>query len=526
MNSSDFKDKQVMDLSKSKFYDSDESEEDDGNRILAPNMDYQIPSSDFRRIRPSGSSNSLSSGLWNSTSMDHMVSAKGFEHRSGTSNEAMLISKISETIKEHVEDLLHAIEGVSARVTQLESKERHLEQTMYDLKGMVEFVYAGTEVKLRHLENIMGEVHAGVQFMSDKQEIAEAKHMLEKLQLSGSKVSKLPSENQNADVQTISGLLAASNTSTPPQASLPYSSSPSLSHLDQPHPLVYYPDYVTSLPLNSSPSHQNPPPQPPLQSAPQVRTSSTSRTPHGNIPNLQFPYLVNQQYHLPIPSSEVLQPPPVVSHEPFPFTAYNPRASQLTEVAPVHPSHLGSNAQYQSPSTHRLVEMPYVPSNGYPLSIQQSLRTTRRTPSSEPLHLGSSQSMIRSNADSPEWRFSNNTRDPDYYHEYGSSHLSSRTKDDSRLLPPINQSQLTTRKPLQYALPIASSSGPVSGSGGTEDKVSFDDVVEKITTMGFRRDLVREAARKLKDGGQPVDLNAVLDKLMSHKELQVQRVER
>lgn len=69
--------------------------------------------------------------------------------------------------------------------------------------------------------------------------------------------------------------------------------------------------------------------------------------------------------------------------------------------------------------------------------------------------------------------------------------------------------QLPTARILPQALPTA------SGSGGSSNKVPTDDVVDKVTNMGFSRDQVRATVRKLTEDGQAVDLNIVLDKLMN-----------
>lgn len=51
----------------------------------------------------------------------------------------------------------------------------------------------------------------------------------------------------------------------------------------------------------------------------------------------------------------------------------------------------------------------------------------------------------------------------------------------------------------------------------------LDDVVDKVSSMGFSRDLVRATVRKLTENGQSVDLNVVLDKLMNDGEIQPQK---
>lgn len=83
--------------------------------------------------------------------------------------------------------------------------------------------------------------------------------------------------------------------------------------------------------------------------------------------------------------------------------------------------------------------------------------------------------------------------------------------------------QLPTARVLPQAIPTASAVSGGSGSAGTGGRVSVDDVVDKVSTMGFPRDHVRATVRKLTENGQSVDLNAVLDKLMNDGEVQPPR---
>lgn len=80
--------------------------------------------------------------------------------------------------------------------------------------------------------------------------------------------------------------------------------------------------------------------------------------------------------------------------------------------------------------------------------------------------------------------------------------------------------QLPTARILPHALPTASGVGSGSSSAGTGNKVPIDDVVDKVTSMGFPRDQVRATVRRLTENGQSVDLNVVLDKLMNDGEVQ------
>nr|GEX83648.1 oleosin 18.2 kDa [Tanacetum cinerariifolium] len=44
-----------------------------------------------------------------------------------------------------------------------------------------------------------------------------------------------------------------------------------------------------------------------------------------------------------------------------------------------------------------------------------------------------------------------------------------------------------------------------------------EDVVDKVSVMGFPKAMVRETVKKLTATGQTVDLNVVLDKLMTEE---------
>lgn len=80
-----------------------------------------------------------------------------------------------------------------------------------------------------------------------------------------------------------------------------------------------------------------------------------------------------------------------------------------------------------------------------------------------------------------------------------------------------------SRLPTAQLLPQAQPAGSSSSGGSTGNRVPLDDVVDKVSSMGFSRDLVRATVRKLTENGQSVDLNVVLDKLMNDGEIQPQK---
>ncbi|KAI3713438.1 hypothetical protein L1987_72015 [Smallanthus sonchifolius] len=70
---------------------------------------------------------------------------------------------------------------------------------------------------------------------------------------------------------------------------------------------------------------------------------------------------------------------------------------------------------------------------------------------------------------------------------------------------------------LRHALPTAIDVKEESRSKENGNTIPVDDIVDKVTGMGFRRDLVRACVRKLTVNGSQVDLNSVLDKMMKNK---------
>lgn len=78
-----------------------------------------------------------------------------------------------------------------------------------------------------------------------------------------------------------------------------------------------------------------------------------------------------------------------------------------------------------------------------------------------------------------------------------------------------NYGKLPTAKILPQAAPVSSTPSASSGN-----RVAVDDVVDKVSTMGFSKEQVRATVRRLTENGQNVDLNVVLDKLMNDTDVQ------
>lgn len=92
-------------------------------------------------------------------SFDSLEPSKLFAEKDRNAPEsADIISAIDRTVKTHVDNLLHVMEGVSARLTQLETRTRNLENLVDDVKVAIGNSHGNTDGKMRHLENILLEV--------------------------------------------------------------------------------------------------------------------------------------------------------------------------------------------------------------------------------------------------------------------------------------------------------------------------------------------------------------------------------
>ncbi|KAM1056641.1 hypothetical protein ACFX13_030784 [Malus domestica] len=67
---------------------------------------------------------------------------------------AAIMSKIDQTMKKHTDNLLHVLESVSARLTQLKSRTRNLENSVNDLKISVGNNHGNTDGMMRQLEDL------------------------------------------------------------------------------------------------------------------------------------------------------------------------------------------------------------------------------------------------------------------------------------------------------------------------------------------------------------------------------------
>ncbi|KAL2943580.1 Titin [Bienertia sinuspersici] len=382
-------------------------------------------------------------------------------------------------------------------------------------------------------------VQTGVQDLKDKQEVMEGHMQLAKLQISKAEKSELPTPVHHDSVQQIAA-------SAPQQPGVQQFSIPA-------------PQQVPSLPPNAPPpSQQNVYPAPGTTQFPPGPTPPVPQRDAYFTQSNQTQEVQSQQYQMPPPAQHHQQPlnpapeaqsqqyqmPPPAQHQQQPLTPAPPQQYQSTPVPPYphtpqpqqqHPAIGGANPPHiPPPMGHRAEEGPYVsPSHSYPPNLHQPASQPNNTPPHSQPYYGSPPAMYdppstgRSSSGFPSAYGPPSGPGEPYTYGGPASQYSSGSSVKVQPHSPVgsnsNYPHLPTARILPPSIPSATGISGGSSSGGSGNKVPIDDVVEKVTNMGFPKDVVRATVRKLTENGQSVDLNVVLDKLMNDGDVQPQR---
>ncbi|CAN6340776.1 unnamed protein product [Urochloa humidicola] len=503
--------------------------------------DEVLPSYGFQPIRPATSASAVpvvsapAAGAWGSHDSNSIKSSgvlephhvlKKVSHEEERSNfTAVTIVDIDHTMKKYADNLLHALEGVSSRLSQLEDRTYNLENSVGELKLTIGNNNGSTDGKLRQFENTLREVQAGVQILRDKQEIVETQIQLAKLQVP--KAEDVQPENADA------GHAGSQQQPTPPQQTIQsQNQAPPSSQPPAPLPALPAPTAPPPpLPIQNQPPphfpghvpHSQVPSVPPSLSAPSVPSiPQESYYP----PSAQPTDATHQQYQAPpgpqtqaapAPPPQHYQTPPQFAQysQPPPPANVNPSLPPPVSQQPEEPAPYGPPTQSYPPNVRP--PLPYMPPPSGPVA-----------PFYGPNHGMYEAPAVRPSSGPPP-PYSAGYKPPaaggfsDSYGYSGSpSHRANAgMKPPSPFAPPGGGSgygRLPTAQVLPQAAPVSSTP---SGSSGT--RVPIDDVIDKVATMGFSKEQVRATVRKLTENGQNVDLNVVLDKLMNDADAQPQR---
>uniref|UniRef100_A0ACD5TKL4 Uncharacterized protein n=1 Tax=Avena sativa TaxID=4498 RepID=A0ACD5TKL4_AVESA len=485
-------------------------------------------------------SNAASPNLKSAAIMEPRVLKKVSHEEERSNFNSVTIADIDHTMKKYADNLLHALEGVSSRLAQLEGRTHHLEDSVGELKLTVGNYNGSTDGKLRQFENTLREVQAGVQILRDKQEIVETQIQLTKLQVS--KAEDVQQENASA------GQIDSQQQPTAPQ--------PTVQLQHQAHPSSQ-PPALPALPAPNAPLppmlHNQPPPQfqahlPHPQMHSVQPAPSLPAMPHESYypPSAQPTDAAHQQYQAP-PTTQPqapqaaphhYQPPPQYApySQPPPPGSVNPQtAAPPLPQQPEEPTPYGPPAQSYPPA------QGFPPAQSYPPNVRPPSPYMPPPGGPAPPFYGPNPGMyeppaVRPNSGPPPSYNAGYKQQqggggfPEQYGYSGSpSHRGNAGMNSPSPFTPAgapsggsgNYGKLPTAQTLPQATPVGS-----TPSGSSGNRVAVDDVVDKVSTMGFSKEQVRATVHRLTENGQNVDLNVVLDKLMNDPDVQPPQAQR
>ncbi|XP_059663157.1 uncharacterized protein LOC132308892 [Cornus florida] len=443
-----------------------------------------------------------------------------------------VISTVEKTMKKYADNLMRFLEGISSRLSQLELYCYNLDKSIGEMRSELVRDHGDAESKLKSLEKHVQEVHRSVQILRDKQELAETQKELAKLQLAQKESSSGSHSQQNeervapptsdpkwtentSDMHNQQLALAlphqvASQPSLPnrpveqqqPVAPLP---PPPPQSVSQPQAYYLPPAHISNPPAQSQPTqgqylpsdsqYGTPQMQDMSRVAPQPAQSQVNQTPQIQpLPQFQqqWPQQLPQQVQAPQqPSMQ-----PQIRH---PSTAIYPTYLPSQPANPSLPETVPNSMPMQvpfsgisQPSASRSEAMPY----GY--------GGTGRTVQPQPPPQQLKPSFGMQTGDGYTAAGAHPTTSPGnayliYEGDGGRMHHAPQQPQFPQGgYPPTNVPSQNPRPP-QFM-----------------HNHPYNDLIEKLVSMGYRGDHVVSVIQRLEESGQPVDFNAVLDRLNVH----------
>ncbi|XP_044466463.1 putative uncharacterized protein DDB_G0294196 [Mangifera indica] len=448
-------------------------------------------------------------------------------------------SMVELTMKKHTDNLIRFLEGISSRLSQLELYCYNLDKSMGEMRSELVRDHSEADTKLKSLEKHIQEVHRSVQILRDKQELVETQKELAKLQLvqkeaSSSSHSQSTEEraspaaseakkNENAsDMNNQQLALVLPHQVAPQQQPVAPPSQPPVQNVT--HQQSYYmpasqsPNPPAPVPvpvpvpsqqpqgqyLSSDPQYRTSQMPDPSRLAPQVTQSQVNPMPPGH----QFPPQYHQQWPQQLPQSvqQTQQPsmqpqirPP--STAVFPTYAPTQPTSPPPEMLPSSGSMHVSYSGVPQPVSSRADVMPY--GYGAPArTVPQQAPPPQQIKSSYGPQPGDGYA-----AAGPLPTLPPGSAYMMYEGEGGRMHHPSQQSHYVQGGYPPPNSQPTAGTKLMTRTPNHSQ---FLGNH------LHNELIEKLVSMGFRGDVVVSVIQRMEESGQPVDFNAVLDRLNLH----------
>ncbi|KAK1393315.1 formin-like protein 7 [Heracleum sosnowskyi] len=419
-----------------------------------------------------------------------------------------LAATVESTVKKYADNLMRFLEGISSRLSQLELYCYNLEKSIGEMRSELARDNGEADSKLKFLEKHLQEVHRSVQILRDKQELSETQKELAKIQLtqkeSSSSIHSQHSEERasppvsgarkNDETSDMHGQLALA---------LPSQVSSQPSHPTRPQgitPSQGY--YLHSVQLSSIPSHQMQQTHgqylssdsqyrtPPLPTQTQVNQMphNHSLTQYPQQWSQQVPQQGQLQQHISLQSQ--VRASPLAAYSSYMHgQAANPSTSEtlpngiqrkmsfsgISQPTSSHPEaisygYLGVSRPVQQQPPHQHVKATFgaQPGDGYVTSGPLPTLSPRN---SYVMYDGESGTTLH--------------LPPSHIQQ---SNYSQNQQQPNATNPMVRPSQIMRNHP-------------------------YSELFEKLVSMGYRGDQVVSVIQRLEQSGQPVDFNAVLDRL-------------
>ncbi|XP_022147811.1 basic salivary proline-rich protein 2-like [Momordica charantia] len=442
-----------------------------------------------------------------------------------------VISTVENSMKKHSDNLLRFLEGISSRLSQLELYCYNLDKSVGEMRSELARDHEESDSKLKSIEKHLQEVHRSVQIIRDKQELAETQKDLAKLQVSqkepsssshpqsneerASSAASDPKKNENASEIHNQQLALAlphqivpqQNPITPPSAALPQNvpqqqQSYYISSTQLPGQPPHIQQHAQGQYISSDSQHRAPQPQDVSSLPPQMTNPQLSQAP----PLQQFNQYQQQWTQQP---SQQAQPPQQPSMQPqirpppsSVYPSYPP--SQPTSVPETLSSSMPMQMSFASipqPGSSRVDTVPYgyAPSGGSAPQQPPQVKNAFGPAAGEGYMPPPGQQSALSSGGAYMMYDRESGRSPHHPPQQPPHHPPQQ--------PHFNQSGYSPANP-SLQMPQAPTGPHVSSRNP-----SHSHLIEKLVGMGFRGDHVASVIQRMEDSGQPVDFNAVLDRL-------------
>ncbi|KAJ8568948.1 hypothetical protein K7X08_032685 [Anisodus acutangulus] len=438
-----------------------------------------------------------------------------------------MISTVEKTMKKYADNLMRFLEGISSRLSQLELYCYNLDKSIGEMRSDLVRDHGEADSKLKALEKHVQEVHRSVQILRDKQELAETQKELAKLQLAqkGSASSSNSQQNEERSAQHPSDDKKSDDS---PEVhgqqlalALPHQVAPQASLTNRPveqpqQPPVLPPQSIPSQSMPQSQGYYLPPPQMASQQAPTqlsqgqyLSSDSQYRNPQMQVPPQPAPPQVNQTPQLQSMPQYQQQWAQQVQQSQIPTMQQQARPTSPA----VYPSYLPSQPS-PTPETapHSMpMQGPFSGLSQPVASRPELLMPYGYDRSGRPLQQQPPTPHLKPSFGAPGDGYAASSPGNAYVMYDGEGirgHPPPQPNFQQSGYPPSSF-------PLQNPQPTPSANLMVRPTQLVHNH-PYNELIEKLVSMGYRSDHVVNVIQRLEESGQPVDFNAILDRMNGH----------